>query len=64
MIRNIREAFNELLNENVWMDEDTKHLAKQKADAINERIGYPDILMKPRELEAEFRKVIQNSTRI
>ena len=57
MIRNIREAFNELLDENLWMDEETKRLAKQKANSINERIGYPDILMESRELEAEFHQV-------
>ena len=30
MIRDIRNAFNELLNENDWMDEKTKAVAKQK----------------------------------
>lgn len=57
MIRNIREAFNELLDENEWMDEETKLLAKEKADCINERIGYPDILTKSEELEAEYQQV-------
>lgn len=57
MIRNIREAFNELLDENEWMDEETKKLAKEKADAINERIGYPDILTNTTELEEEYQQV-------
>lgn len=57
MIRNIREAFNELLDENEWMDEETKLLAKEKADCINERIGYPDILTKSEELETEYQQV-------
>lgn len=57
MIRNIREAFNELLDENEWMDKETKLLAKEKADSINERIGYPEILTKSEELEAEYQQV-------
>lgn len=44
MIHSIREAFNELLDENDWMDEDTRAVAKEKANSMNERIGYPDIL--------------------
>lgn len=57
MIQNIREAFHELLDENKWMDDETKQLAKEKANAINERIGYPDILTKSSELEIEYQKV-------
>lgn len=44
MIHSIREAFNELLDENDWMDADTRAVAKEKANSMNERIGYPDIL--------------------
>lgn len=44
MIHTIREAFNELLDENVWMDDETRSVAKEKANSMNERIGYPDIL--------------------
>lgn len=44
MIHSIREAFNELLDENVWMDDETRAVAKEKANSMNERIGYPEIL--------------------
>lgn len=44
MIHSIREAFNELLDENDWMDAETRGVAKEKANSINERIGYPEIL--------------------
>ena len=57
MIRNIREAFNELLDENQWMDDETKRLAREKAEAMNERIGYPDILTQFEELDVEYQKV-------
>lgn len=44
MIHSIREAFNELLDENDWMDDETRAVAKEKANSMNERIGYPEIL--------------------
>lgn len=54
MIHTIREAFNELLAENVWMDDETRAVAKEKADAMNERIGYPELLTNPDELSKEY----------
>lgn len=54
MIHTIREAFNELLADIHWMDDDTRSVAKEKANAMNERIGYPEILTKPEELEKEY----------
>lgn len=54
MIHTIREAFNELLAENVWMDDETRAVAKEKADAMNERIGYPELLTNPEELSKEY----------
>ncbi|CAH1774945.1 unnamed protein product [Owenia fusiformis] len=55
MIHNIREAFNKMLMDNTWMDEDTKRVAKEKADAINERIGYPDYITDKDALDAKFK---------
>lgn len=57
MIHNIREAFNELLNYNEWMDDETRQVAKEKANAINERIGYPDLLTNPIQLSKEYNLV-------
>lgn len=54
MIHTIREAFNELLADIHWMDNETRAVAKEKADAMNERIGYPDILTNRTELEKEY----------
>lgn len=54
MIESIREAFNELLNENHWMDDQTRIVAKAKANAMKERIGYPELLTDPDELEKEY----------
>ncbi|XP_078042097.1 neprilysin-1 isoform X2 [Augochlora pura] len=54
MIHTIREAFNELLAENHWMDEDSRTVAKSKADSMIERIGYPEFLKNPVELSEEY----------
>ena len=54
MIHTIREAFNELLADIHWMDDETRAVAKEKADAMNERIGYPEILTDPDELQKEY----------
>lgn len=54
MIHTIREAFNELLADIHWMDNATRAVAKEKANAMNERIGYPDILTDHVELEKEY----------
>ena len=58
MIQTIREAFNELLIENQWMDNETKAVAKIKADSMNERIGYPEFLKDPKALAKEYIMVI------
>jgi len=54
MIHTIREAFNELLADIHWMDDETRAVAKEKADEMNERIGYPEILTNRTELEKEY----------
>lgn len=61
MIHNIREAFNELLSFNDWMDDETRKVAKEKADAVNERIGYPDLLTNSIELSKEYNYVSEAS---
>ncbi|KAL1491391.1 hypothetical protein ABEB36_011995 [Hypothenemus hampei] len=54
MIHTIREAFNELLAENDWMDDETRAVAKEKADAMNERIGYPKLITDREHLTKEY----------
>lgn len=63
MIRTIREAFNELLAENHWMDNETRTVAKNKANSMNERIGYPEFLKDPVELSKEYVMVLNNVTK-
>ena len=54
MIHNIRTAFNEILMVSDWMDMDTKKVAKQKANAMNERIGYPEFILDVEELDKTY----------
>lgn len=62
MIHSIREAFNELLDVNEWMDDETRAVAKEKANSMNERIGYPEILTNATELSKEYSNVSRSIT--
>ncbi|XP_025078019.1 LOW QUALITY PROTEIN: neprilysin-4-like [Pomacea canaliculata] len=42
MIRELKKAFNGLLDELDWMDDNTKKLAREKNEFIDDKIGYPD----------------------
>lgn len=57
MIEDIREAVNELLDEVDWMDEPTKRLAKDKADAMAVKIGYPSYILNDTALNEEYKYV-------
>lgn len=54
MIQNIRASFNELLSDVPWMDETTRDVAKEKADAIQEKIGYPDYILNNTALDEDY----------
>ena len=63
MIHSIRAAFNELLEENEWMDIETRLVAKDKANSMNERIGYPEYITNRTRLEEEYRDVSRTLVR-
>ncbi|OWF45829.1 Neprilysin [Mizuhopecten yessoensis] len=50
LIRRLKIAFNELVGGNDWMDDATRNLAKEKANAIKQKIGYQEILLNEKEL--------------
>ncbi|CAL4073689.1 unnamed protein product [Meganyctiphanes norvegica] len=54
MIHTLRAAFSDLLEENDWMDDETRAVARDKANAMNEKIGYPEMLTKSDELAKEY----------
>ncbi|OWF36277.1 neprilysin-like [Mizuhopecten yessoensis] len=61
MIHDIRIAFNELLHDVVWMDEYTRKVAEEKADAIVEKIGYPSYILNDTALDDDYRNVYFHS---
>ncbi|XP_058797327.1 neprilysin-4-like isoform X2 [Phymastichus coffea] len=57
MTREIQNAFHELLNQSPWLDTTTKRLASEKVKAMQLRIGYPDFILHPSELDRQFHDV-------
>ncbi|NP_001191592.1 neutral endopeptidase [Aplysia californica] len=45
MISGLQSAFNEIVDEVEWMDEETKVVAREKNDAIVSKIGYPEFVI-------------------
>lgn len=57
MILEIKRALEESLASLVWMDEETRRSAREKADAIYDMIGYPNFILDPKELDKVFHEV-------
>ncbi|GAB1602198.1 neprilysinneprilysin-1-like [Argonauta hians] len=61
MVQNIRTAFNNLLVQNSWMDEDTRRLAKEKANAMIGLIGYPEFILERSKLDKFYETLHVNA---
>ena len=57
MILLITSSFEQLMDENTWMDPVTKKQAKEKWLAIHSNIGGPDILLDDKNLEKQSAEV-------
>lgn len=57
MIFNIRNAFKDNLANLAWMDDRTRQLATEKADHINQMIGFPDFILSPQILNEKYEGV-------
>lgn len=57
MIYSIRNAFKDNLPNLAWMDDRTRQLAKEKADHINQMIGFPDFILSPEKLNGKYEGV-------
>lgn len=57
MINEIRDAFKENLPLLKWMDSDTRKLAKEKADAITDMIGFPEFILDPKQLDKKYEEM-------
>lgn len=54
MIYSIRNAFKDNLPDLSWMDDRTRQLAREKADHINQMIGFPDFILNPEKLNGKY----------
>eukprot|EP00057_Strongylocentrotus_purpuratus_P003151 XP_003726040.1 PREDICTED: membrane metallo-endopeptidase-like 1 [Strongylocentrotus purpuratus] len=54
MIKYLKRAFKEMLKENEWMDDNTREVAAEKCDAMQELVGYPDWLFDEERLNEEY----------
>ncbi len=54
MIQEVKDAFKDNLPHLQWMDEETRKLAKEKADAITDMIGFPDFILDPDKLDEKY----------
>lgn len=57
MIYSIRNAFKDNLPNLNWMDDRTRMLAREKADHINQMIGFPDFILNPEKLNGKYEGV-------
>ncbi len=57
VIDNIKTAFKERLDNNDWLDSDTKTKCKDKVDAITEQVAYPDHLFNDTYLNGLYENV-------
>lgn len=57
MILSIRNAFKDNLPNLAWMDDRTRGLAREKADYINQMIGFPDFILSPEKLNGKYEGV-------
>ncbi|EDV47813.1 neprilysin-2 isoform X2 [Drosophila erecta] len=57
MVNEIREVFNDILDEVNWMDAQTKQEAKQKLHSMSTHIGYPDEMLDNEKLAAYYAKL-------
>jgi membrane metallo-endopeptidase-like protein 1 len=58
MVSDLRAAFHDLLAENKWMDDETRHSAVQKADAMLVLLGFPSWCDTSAELDEFYNKVM------
>ncbi|XP_063707260.1 endothelin-converting enzyme homolog isoform X2 [Culicoides brevitarsis] len=63
MINEVRNAFKANLEHLDWMDDETRKLAEEKADAITDMIGYPSYILDAKQLDEKYRGLdIKNDT--
>ncbi|OXA61237.1 endothelin-converting enzyme homolog isoform X2 [Folsomia candida] len=62
MIEQIRIAFQDNLRNLAWMDDETRQLAKEKAAAITDMIGFPEFILNQDQLDKKYDNLTINQT--
>lgn len=62
MIRSIKHSFIENFPKIAWMDEETRHLAEEKVNSVDDLIGYPDFIENDEQLNGRYSRTNRSST--
>ncbi|XP_033113724.1 endothelin-converting enzyme homolog [Anneissia japonica] len=62
MIEEIRDAFKNNLPDLAWMDDETRRVAAEKAEAVVDLIGFPEFIMNETRLNDYYKILTINST--
>ncbi|KAL9897905.1 glutamate receptor IID isoform 1-T1 [Glossina fuscipes fuscipes] len=54
MTHELQQAFREILKTTDWLDGNTKYLAELKVNAMSLKIGYPDFILNPDDLNEKY----------
>ncbi|KAH8265503.1 hypothetical protein KR038_009426 [Drosophila bunnanda] len=54
MTHDLQQAFRDILKTTDWLDATTKQLAEEKVNAMSLKIGYPDFILNPGELNSKY----------
>ncbi|XP_017102244.2 neprilysin-4 isoform X1 [Drosophila bipectinata] len=54
MTHDLQQAFRDILKTTDWLDFTTKQLAEEKVNAMSLKIGYPDFILNPTELNNKY----------
>ncbi|KAH8313350.1 hypothetical protein KR067_004500 [Drosophila pandora] len=54
MTHDLQQAFRDILKTTDWLDPTTKQLAEEKVNAMSLKIGYPDFILNPTELNNKY----------
>ncbi|XP_001979401.2 neprilysin-4 isoform X1 [Drosophila erecta] len=54
MTHDLQQAFRDILKTTDWLDSTTKQLAEEKVNAMSLKIGYPDFILNPSELNSKY----------
>ncbi|XP_046376734.1 neprilysin-1-like [Haliotis rufescens] len=62
IISYLRSSFNALLEEAVWLDDTTRTVAREKAEVMDEKIGYPEALKNNSYIDDQYKHHIFNTS--